>query len=125
MELVQFKVALDEVGRIPCVGIASGRLDRRDLAGLTVFLGELLDATQTDVVPVCDVLRVELVIDNQSTDPGDIVAIELHLVSTLKGAIMPTKSFPDSTFYRIHGNSQRSKLVSASTGGRISLRLNL
>ena len=72
-------------------------LDRRDLVGPAVVLGQLLEGTPTDVVPVCDVLRDEFGIDNQSTDPGDIVGIELYLIPTLKGMKMSTKSFPDST----------------------------
>jgi len=70
---------------------------RREFAGFSILLGELLDPTPADVGPISDVLRVEAVIDNEPTDPVHIILVQLHLVTTLQGLIVPTKSFPDCT----------------------------
>ena len=95
--LLEFEYPADEVSRVLGVGFPSWRLDPRKLACFAVFLGELLDATPPNVVPISDVLRVEVVINNEPTDPVHIILLQLHLVTTLEGLIVPTKSFPDCT----------------------------
>lgn len=85
MQLVQFGHPCDGIRRIIGIRFPPGRLDGRDLTGVVVHLGELLDWTAIDVVLICDVLRVELAIDNQLIDSGDIVSIQLHCVRMLEG----------------------------------------
>ena len=97
VKLLEFEYPADEVSRVLGVGFPSWRLDRRKLANFAVLRGELLDATPPDVVPISDVLRVEVMIDNKPTDPVHIIPLQLHLVMTLQGLIVPTKSFSDCT----------------------------
>ena len=73
------------------------RLDRRQIAGVTVFLRELLDATPADVVPIGDIAGIEIVVNCEPTDSVNIILFQLHRMTMLEGVIIPTKSFPDWT----------------------------
>lgn len=78
------------------IGISAGRLQLRDLAAVTVVLGELLDPTTTDVELVGLQPRVHIVVNDAMTDSFDIILLQLHTVRLVKGLIIPTKSFPDT-----------------------------
>lgn len=95
--VIEVEYPFDEIRWILGIWLPSGCVERWDLVGVAVFLGELLDATTADVVPVGDVSGVKLVIDHKPTDPGDIILFQLHLFWTSEGVIVSTKSFPDST----------------------------
>ena len=79
------------------VGISAGRLQLRDLADVTVGFGELLDPATTDVELLSHQLCIQVVVDDTATDSFDIILLQLHLVRSVKGLIIPTKSFPDTT----------------------------
>lgn len=57
------------------VRFLSGRLEGKNLAGVAVGLGKLLDASTTDLELVGHQLVVFPMVDNEVTDAGDIVIL--------------------------------------------------
>lgn len=86
VELVKAPDPFDELR--PILGgirLPPRRVKPRAFIGFVVSLGELLDAIPADVDVVGDVLGVELVIDNESTDPGDFVLGQPHFIGSMDG----------------------------------------
>jgi hypothetical protein len=97
VQFVQLEDAFDKIGWILGIWIAARLLQHGYLVVFSVLFSELLDPAPTDVVPIGHVLRVEIVADNEPRDSVTIILVQLHFVSTLKGFIISTKSFPDWT----------------------------
>lgn len=95
--IVQLQNPVDEVVGIRPIRLPTWRIQRRDLAGFSVRLGQLLDASSADVELLGNELGVEVIINNSFTDPVNIILVQLHLIDTNKWVIVLTKSFPDST----------------------------
>lgn len=90
--------AFDESIRVLGVRFATRRFYRQQFTAFTVFLGELLDATTVGVEPIRDVLRVEVIIDDKSTNSVNIIPVQFHLVTTKGEGIAPMKSILERTF---------------------------
>lgn len=106
VEIMKIEYLLDDVGWMLGIWPPPWCLDGGNHFGFSVFLGELLDVTTTDVVSLGDIFCVEVVIDNESTDVGDIILFQLHLPTTIEGAIASTKSFP-----RLYISNQVDKVL--------------
>ena len=75
VKVVKLEDAFDEIRWILGIRLASRCLNRRNRAGVSVLLCELLDAALSDVVSIGDVLSVKVMIDNQPTDPVNIILL--------------------------------------------------
>jgi hypothetical protein len=70
---VEFEYPADEIRGGLGVGPAPWRLDRRERAGFTRVVCDLLDAAPAAFVPIGDILGVGLVMDSDPTDPVDSI----------------------------------------------------